>query len=57
MLQNGRKGISFSHRLLEIVKVHFVLTHEYGGAWLFRLQGGGCAHVKALVQGFLSKVI
>ena len=57
MLQNGRKGISFSHRLLEIVKVHFVLTHEYGGAWLFRLQGGGCADVKALVQGFLSKVI
>ena len=26
MLQNGRKGISFSHQLLEIVKVHFILT-------------------------------
>ena len=47
MLRNGRKGISFSHRLLEIVKVHFILTQEYGGAWL----------LKTLVQGFLSKVI
>ena len=57
MLQNGRKGISFSHQLLEIVKVHFILTQEYGGAWLFRVQGGGCTNMKTSVQGFLSRVI